>query len=182
MITASLSGPMVLRSLRLNAVTREYSRLWSNLPPLQDKAQTWTGGINYPGRRALGDVKLEWTPDAPLRRASDRRQAQVEIDAIVALSLGITADELCTTYRTQFPVLYGYDRREYLYDANGRLVPMPVQQVWRKKGDAISEEERTHINASGNRYVYELPFVNLDREADMRTAYEYFERVLQERS
>jgi hypothetical protein len=128
----------------------------------------------------IGAIEPVWSPGTPLRRASDRRQAQIEIDAIVALSLGIFADELCTIYRTQFPVLYGYDRREYLYDANGRLVPMPVQQVWRKKSDAISEEERTHTNASGNRYTYELPFVNLDREADMRTAYAHFERVLQE--
>lgn len=124
----------------------------------------------------------EWTPDVPLRRAADRRQAQLEIDAIVALSLGITADELCTIYRTQFAVLYGYDRNVYFYDANGRLVPNEVLKVWRQKRDAITQEERTATNASGNTYEYELPFVTLDREADMRRAYAHFERILQERS
>jgi hypothetical protein len=182
LVEVPLADALILRSLRLNALTREYGELWRALPPVRATGQIWTGGIDYAGRRALDDVALRWTPDAPLRRASDRRQAQVEIDAIVALSLGITAEELCTTYRTQFPVLYGYDRREYVYDANGRLVPMLVQQVWRKKGDAITEGERTHTNASGNTYVYELPFVNLDREADMRAAYAHFERVLQEPS
>lgn len=176
-----LQADVVLRALRLNSVSAAYKSLWRSRPAGED-LQPWTGGLDYPQRRALGAAGGEWDFDTPLRRASDRRQAQIEIDAIVALSLGITADELCTIYRTQFPVLYGYDRREYLYDANGRLVPMPVQQVWRKKGDAISEEERTHTNASGNRYIYELPFLNLDREADMRTAYAHFERVLQERA
>lgn len=100
----------------------------------------------------------------------------------MALSLGISADELCTIYRTQFPVLYGYDRIVYFYDANGRLVPNEVLKVWRHKGDAITQEERTATNASGNTYEYELPFVTLDREADMRQAYAHFERILQERS
>ena len=49
--------------------------------------------------------------------------------------LGVTADQLCTIYRTQFAVLYGYDHKTYVYDANGRLVPNEVLSVWRKKGD-----------------------------------------------
>ena len=96
--------------------------------------------------------------------------------------LGITAEELCTIYRTQFAVLYGYDRNSYFYDVNGRLVPNSLLTVWRKKGDATSVDERTATNASGNTYTYELPFVTLDREADMRQAYAHFERVLAERS
>ncbi len=58
----------------------------------------------------------------------------MEIDALVALMLGVTADELCTVYRTQFAVLRGYDKDTYLYDANGRLVPNAVLAPWRKQG------------------------------------------------
>src|SRR5690606_22262417 len=101
---------------------------------------------------------------------------------LVALSLELTADELCAIYRTQFPVLYGYDRNTYFYDENGRLVPNSVLSVWRKKGDAITEEERTAVHpGSGIAYTYELPFVTLDREADMRRAYAEFERRLAQR-
>jgi len=128
-------------------------------------------------------VTREWTADVPLRRAVDRRNAQVEIDALVALMLGVPIDDLCTIYRTQFAVLHGYDQHDYTYDANGRLVPNSVLSVWRKKGDAITEEERTAVHpGSGIAYTYELPFGTLDREADLRTAYAEFERRLAERS
>lgn len=172
---------LILRTLRLNCLTDAYAELWDEvvggMGTIKDE---WTGGIDYPGRRGLDAVPRGWTADVPLRRASDRRQALVEIDAIVALSLGLTADELCTIYRTQFPVLYGYDRNKYIYDANGREVPNSVLTVWRRKRDSITEAERTATNPSGNTYVYELPFVTLDREADMCRAYAHFERVLAE--
>ena len=153
---------LVWRFMRLTALTDAFAPLWSSL--------------------GLGN----WTPGSPLRKAVDRRTAQIEIDAIVALSLGITVEELCTIYRTQFGVLRQYDKgqgqKPYVYDANGRLVPNDVLKTWRQKGDAIAQDERTATNASGNTYEYELPFVTLDREADMRQAYEHFERILQERS
>lgn len=177
-----LEDELISRTLRLNAMTSAYRGLWAEATDsLGVSDDGWTGGLNYCGRPSLSIVSLEWSDVAPLRRASDRRQALVETDALVALMLGVTADELCTIYRTQFPVLHGYDRNSYLYDVNGRLVPHSVLTVWRKKGDGISLEERTATNTSGNTYTYELPFVTLDREADMRQAYAHFEKVLAER-
>ncbi|PZE61273.1 class I SAM-dependent DNA methyltransferase [Curtobacterium sp. MCPF17_001] len=128
----------------------------------------------------VGPLPEDSAPWEPYRKAIDRRRALVNIDAIVALSVGLSADELCTLYRTQFAVLYGYDRNVYFYDANGRLVPNEVLKVWRQKHDAISEDERTATNASGNTYTYELPFQTLDREADMRQAYAHFEKLLKD--
>lgn len=175
-VGSSIASHVRVRFARLECLTAAYSDLWAacDLPP----TAAWTGGVEYPGRSTLGDITPEWTPESPLRRASDRRQALLEIDALVALSLGVTIDQLCTIYRTQFPVLYGYDTKRDHYDANGRLVPQPVIAAWKKRGDAVSEEERTHTNASGNTYVYELPFRLLDREADMRRAYAHFEELL----
>lgn len=169
---------LILRALRLNCIGYSYSPVWRECYDAGMRADRWTGGFEHNRRAPLSNIDKEWTPETPLRIAADRRQALVEIDALVALGLGLTADELCTIYRTQFPVLYGYDRNKYLYDINGRLVPQEVLAVWRKKGDAISEEERTATNAAGNTYVYELPFQFLDREADMREAYAEFERRL----
>jgi hypothetical protein len=178
---SALSAEMVLRVLRLNCLSDAYGDLWNAVRPVL-QCSGWSGGLDYQGRPALDQTPDRWDGSVALRRDSDRRQAAVEIDAIVAIELGVSADELCTIYRTQFAVLYGYDHANYYYDANGRLVPNSVLTVWRKRSDAPSADERTVTNASGTTYTYELPFVTLDREADMRQAYAHFERVLAERS
>ena len=141
---------------------------------------TWTDDRDRPNRPALGDVGPEWTAATPLRIAADRRQAQVEIDALVALMLGVTAEELCTVYRTQFAVLYGYDHHEYTYDANGRLVPNAVLKVWRAKGDRITRRGADAHQPGGLHLRLRAALRHLDREEDMRRAYAEFERRLAE--
>lgn len=120
----------------------------------------------------------EWTADTPLRRAEDRRNAQAEIDVMVAIMLSVPIEDLCTIYRTQFAVLYDYDHGRgqgaYIYDANGRQLPTPVRQAWEKRQRPTSNEdmplsERTHTHpGSGVSYVYDLPFRIRDRESDFR--------------
>ena len=117
-----------------------------------------------------------WTPESPARIAEERRQLQVEIDALVALDLGITADELCMIYRTQFPVMRRYDQED-LFDRNGRKVAGDVAKLERKlkEGQQLSEEQRTWTHPQSKvTYTFEYPFRILDREADMRAAYERF--------
>lgn len=173
-----LHQELLLRTLRVNCITGAYARLWHDVFDQAFVADSWAGGYPRDNRPALGDVASEWTPATPLRIAEDRRQVLVEIDALVALMLGVTADQLCTVYRTQFAVLYGYDHTTYLYDANGRLVPNSIQVLYRKKGEDLNEGELTATNQAGNTYTYELPFDFLDREKDMREAYAEFERRL----
>ncbi|WP_285181531.1 hypothetical protein [Rhodococcus sp. MEB032] len=177
-ISGKIAAGVAFRALRINCLTDAYSRLWEQCFGVEMQAEAWAGGFAHSRRKPLGEISPMWTSESPLRIGADRRQALVEIDALVALGLGLTADELCTIYRTQFPVLYGFDRKTYLYDFNGRVVPNEVLSVWRKKGDAINEDERTATNPAGNTYTYELPFQFLDREADMREAYTEFERRL----
>lgn len=173
-----LQTALIARTLRLNSVTEAYAALWRDVYHEAFASEQWASGRPRANRPDLGNVTQEWTAATPLRIAEDRRQALVEIDALVALMLGVTADQLCTIYRTQFAVLYAYDHNSYIYDAKGRLVSSEVLSGWRKKGDKISGAERTASNQSGHTYIYELPFCLLDREADMRTAYAEFERRL----
>lgn len=142
--------------LRLNCLTEAYAPLWEEL----------TGE--------------PWDVDKPLRKDEERRAAQVEIDAIVALSLGVTADELCMIYRTQFPVMRRYDQEDR-FDVNGRKVPKDVLKLQAKlrDGEELSVADRTWAHPqSGVQYVYEYPFRQLDREADMREAYARFEGMV----
>ena len=120
-----------------------------------------------------------WGVDKPLRKDEERRAAQVEIDAIVALPLGGSADELCMIYRTQFPVMCRYDQEDR-FDVNGRKVRKDVMKLQSKlrDGEELSVLDRTWVHPrSGVEYVYEYPFRQLDREADMREAYVRFEGV-----
>ena len=151
-----LTGRAARLYLRLNCLTEAYAPLWEEV----------TGE--------------KWTMDTPLRNARDRWHAQNEIDAIVALSLGITVDELCMIYRTQFPVMRRYDQED-LFDANGRKVAGDVVKLQKKlKDDAeLTEAERTWTHPQSNEtYVFEYPFAPLDREADLRAAYARYEKEL----
>jgi len=172
---------ITLRSMRLASITTAFSELWSKCYIGTFKKDSWVGGHGGIHCRPLGQVTPVWNPGIPLRTHYERRQAIVEIDALVALMLGLSADELGTIYRTQFSVLYGNDRNSNFYDANGRLIPATVLNAWRNKRDRSTVEERTATNQAGKTYTYELPFVTLDREADMRQAYAVFQQRLRER-
>jgi hypothetical protein len=99
----------------------------------------------------------------PLRKDQERRQALVEIDALAAVMLGITAEELCAIYRTQFGVLRKYER-VMQFDRNGRHVPKDVLKDYEKRGT------RADLGR------YELPFTGVNREEEMTVAHEEFTR------
>ena len=147
---------LVAKYLQLNCLTRAYAELWESA------------------------TKNTWTTDTPIRKARDRFHAQNEIDAMVALSLGVTLDELLMIYRTQFPVMRRYDQED-LYDANGRKVPKDVLKLEKKlkDGQQLSESDRTWTHPqSGVEYVFEYPFAPLDREADLAAAYEKYAAMM----
>ena len=168
-----LAARTILRTLRLNCLTDAYADLWAEC--WDDSFVTDVPILERYDERQIGP---QWTADTPLRRAEDRRNAQAEIDVMVAMMLGVPIEDLCTIYRTQFAVLYDYDHGRgqgaYVYDVNGRQLPTPVRQAWEKRQRPTSNEdmplsERTHTHpGSGVSYVYNLPFRIRDRESDFR--------------
>jgi hypothetical protein len=168
----TLEPQLLLRTLRLNCLVRPYAPLWEELYDKEWQHDSWVPhiGVDSADRVPLGAVGKKWEWATPLRRAADRRQASVEIDAIVAIMLGITAEELLTIYRTQFPVLQKYER-DALYDATGRQMPGKLASEYRKKG-AVKPDDLT---VEGVTYVE--PFVGVDRERDMELAHKHFSKL-----
>ncbi|MGO2876126.1 MAG: DNA methyltransferase [Corynebacterium casei] len=147
--------------LRLNCLTEAYKDLW-NLS---------TG--------------TRWTNTTPLRSALARLKAQVSLDTIFAVSLGLSVDEFCLVYRTQFPVLRKYDR-DNIFDANGRLLPNQIRKAYLQSGKThgarLDISERTWAHPLSNQeYVFEYPFSSFDRELEIRTCYEEHRSMTQNR-
>ena len=156
----ALVPELILRALRLNCLTADYAPLWEELFDPGWQQDSWTRDVPSP---PMGDVSPQWTMATPLRRDAERRHALVEIDALAAVMLGITAEELCAIYRTQFGVLRKYER-VMQFDANGRQVPKEI----------LKDVERSGPRADLGRY--EPPFTGVDREAEMTIAHAEFTR------
>jgi hypothetical protein len=169
------------RTLRLNCLTSHYAPLYErNLPTTllpSAKADPRTAGWDRAPRK--------WTWDAPLRTPYARRQALVELDALAALSLGLSLDELRLIYRVQFPVLRQYEA-ETFYDRRGKIVFTVnrglcgvgvSRKQWREIQDAEAGDALPEW-ASDAQGAFEPPFDRCKREDDMAQAYGYFQREL----
>lgn len=107
---------IVRRFLSLNCVTKHYSSIWESiaLPENEEDGLLIGSGSRF---KKFGS---KWKRDCALRKKDDRDQAQIELDALAALSLGLTAVELDQIYLNLFPVLRNYDRKENL-DRSAKL-------------------------------------------------------------
>ena len=103
-------------------------------------------------------------PTALSRVAADRRQALVEIDALVALMLG--PDRRRTVHDLPHPVPGPVRLRPQPRLLRRQRPPGAEHGADRvaQEGRPDQQDERTATNQAGNTYTYELPFVTLDRE------------------
>ncbi len=188
-----LDQALILRVLRLNCLLPAYAPLWSDLFDTAWADDTFVAADD--GSVILGEVSKEWSEGTPLRKDYDRWLAFCEMDAIVALLLGITEEQLAQMYRSQFGVLRK-NEHVMVFDGNGRQICGihhaygSMQARWEdqsKLAIAVRGEPklgmwaRVQAFASGDEAVdlgpFVPPFRSADREGAMRRAY----RALQTR-
>lgn len=171
------------RALRLNCLTTHYAELWQEVATKDIATDAF----------AKRDARLpswshltpRWTRDSALRTPFERRQALVELDALAALSLGLSVEQLQLIYRVQFPVLQQYERETY-YDQRGKIVFTAnrglsgvglERKQWEEIQDASAGTKLpTWAHDAGGSFV--PPFDSSDREADMAQAYRHFAQQL----
>src|SRR5699024_4074520 len=155
---------LLLRTLRLNCRTRDYAPLWEELFEHGFTQDSWTPPFaDWPD---LGNVTDEWTMVTPLRTDFERRAALVEIDALAALMLGLSAEQLVLMYRAQFAVLRKYEY-EMFFDQRGRKIARSRHAAGGNQGkedyklvkayvDAIELGEEPDVELPE---MYEPPFI-----------------------
>lgn len=176
-----LAPALLLRTLRLNALTDAYAPLWEELyDPTWPAYEGWANP-GWPNLRPLaGHLKPTWEYDTPLRTEYERRAALVELDALVSVWLGITADQLVAIYKSRYPVLSDYEAVTY-FDANGRKSAgnhntYGYGQTKQDYVDLLAHLENPANNPPPAGYTG--PFYKADREAEMRAAHAHFQARL----
>ncbi|GAA0963124.1 class I SAM-dependent DNA methyltransferase [Actinocorallia libanotica] len=169
-----LTSPLILRAMRLNCLTKDYSDIWSELYEGSWNSEDWA--VKSPHSAHLGQVANEWNHNTPLRTEQDRRAALVELDALVALWLGMTADQLIAIYRSRYPVLSDYEA-QIRFDRNGRKIAGNHNTYGHGQTKKHFERLMAHLDPEVNGPVpegYAAPFYKTDRENEYRQAYATF--------
>ncbi|MFD0902089.1 class I SAM-dependent DNA methyltransferase [Actinomadura sediminis] len=173
----SLAPALLLRTLRLNCLTNAYADLWAELYDRAWNDETWA--VDWPGLAPLNSpsaLTSEWNYGTPLRTERERRAALVELDAMVALWLGMTAEQLVAIYRSRYPVLSDYEAQIW-FDANGRKIAGNHNTFGYGQTKEHFKQLQDHLDPEINGPVpdgYEAPFYKADREAEYRQAHAAF--------
>ncbi|MEV4251832.1 class I SAM-dependent DNA methyltransferase [Spirillospora sp. NPDC049652] len=174
-----LASALLLRTLRLNCLTEAYAALWAKLFDEQWRSARWAAA--WPGLQPLACSSPTWEYSTPLRTERERRAALVELDALVAVWLGMTADQLVAIYRSRYPILSDYEAQTW-FDAYGRKIAGNHNTYGYGQTKADFEALMAHLDPDINGPVpegYEAPFYKADREAEYRQAHAVFSERLE---
>ncbi|MBF6340662.1 hypothetical protein IU450_32920 [Nocardia abscessus] len=169
-----LVGSLLLRTMRLNCLTAVYRKLWSKIYAPDWEGESWA--VSWPHLRPLNGISETWNPSIPLRTEFERRAALVEIDAIVAVWLGIDVDSLIAAYKGKFPVLQKYDAASW-FDSSGSKLANYARTIGLNQSKNSWDEFQKYLESPEDNQVpvgYTAPFYKADREAEYRQAHAVF--------
>ena len=176
------------RVLLLNCLDGNYRDLWESVWKKSYQNDKWSKEDYRLSN--LSDSKRNWDIDTPLRNWYERRQALVEIDVIVALSMKLNIEELIEIYKIQFPIMQQYELDTW-YDQKGNIVftcskgltGVGVDRpIWNSIKDLKDGETYEHtIEKSelyyGEKVIYYAPFEKCDRIEDYKVAWAHIEKI-----
>ncbi|MER6756677.1 class I SAM-dependent DNA methyltransferase [Micromonospora echinofusca] len=180
-----LADPLLLRALRLNCLSSAYRKIWEELyDPAWVERESWAlDWANLASARPLAASSTRsWTDVAPLRNDYERRAALVEIDALVAVWLGITADQLVSLYRSRYPIMSDYEAKTW-FDGQGRKVARNHNYFGLGQAKEHFEQLMQYLDdpaANSAPEGYRAPFYKADRENEYRQAHAVFSKRLQD--
>ena len=186
---------IAIRALMLNCLTKNYAALWEREFQQDYRTDSWTKNDN----RLLdkfSSIEKQWKRENIFLSDYERRQGLVEIDVLVAQSLGMDLQQLKNIYRLQFPVLQQYEADTW-YDANGRITFTNNRSLVGVGFDRKEFELNMKDAPAGKKFYrtimddtmpggpvertieYVAPFDRCDREQDYETAWKFFEEKYQ---
>lgn len=188
LIGGGCAKSIISRGLRLVCVTSSYKDLWSSVATsLQGFDDSWALA-SAEGTPAGWACDPRWSKSEIFQTDYDRFRALLEIDVLVALSLGLSVEELIQVYKVQFSALVEYEKIDE-YDAHGQRLPNTARKdaggtevrTARAHHDGISPLTVKWNIDNGNQTVnrtFYLPFTRVDRIENYRTAYQVFSERL----
>lgn len=136
---------------------------------------------HWPGLKLLAaGLTSTWEYNTPLRTEHERRAALVEIDALVSVWLGITADQLVAIFNSRYPQLHDYEAATY-FDANGRKIAADFNTYGHGQTKQDYLDLLAHLEAPEQTpppVGYQAPFYKADREFEMTAAHAHFQARL----
>ncbi|MGC4808221.1 class I SAM-dependent DNA methyltransferase [Micromonospora sp. DT233] len=178
--THPLADALALRALRLNCQTAAYSPLWRSAYSESFGREEWA--VNWRGVRNLSIRDNEWAAGVPLRSELERWAALVEIDAIVAVWIGLDAEQLVSIYRSRYSIMSDYESGIW-HDARGRKVAANHNSFGFGQEKSHYEQLRIHLDDPEHNSApegYAPPFCKADRESGYRRAHAVFHKRLQD--
>ena len=114
------SNDICIRALRLNCLTSAYKDLWESVWCAEYKNANWASNDKRLSSR-YDTISQHYDTAYALRSDFERRQALVEIDVLIAMSLKLSLEQLKILYRLNFAAAIQQENDTW-YDANGRII------------------------------------------------------------